>query len=348
MRRIAADTGGNPLAVRELGARLTASQLLGQAPLPHPLPVGRQIEEQYRGQVQSLPEDTRTFLLTAAADTTGDTALLLRAGRMLGFDRGSASPAEDADMVVVEPSTSFRHPLIRSAVYNLADHPERRRVHQALAEATDAEADPDRRAWHRAVAASGVDEDVADDLERAAGRCGPPGRSRGCGELSYESGAAVRRSCDPSVPLAGRGRRGDRGGQPCTRPGVARPGAARLTSPLELARAQAIEGGALMWLGQPARAPATLLEAAESLRPYDLAAARGMVLETMRAAVFAGRYAIDADLTAVARAALAMPLPPATSPNVDDLLLDGLATWIVGEYSLAAPLLRRGTRDPDD
>ena len=78
-----------------------------------------------------------------------------------------------------------------------------------------------------------------------------------------------------------------------------------------------------MWLGQPARAPATLLEAAESLRPYDLAAARGMVLETMRAAVFAGRYAIDADLTAVARAALAMPLPPATSPNVDDLLLDG-------------------------
>ena len=83
-RRIATDTGGNPLAVRELGARVTASQLLGQAPLPHPLPVGRQIEEQYRGQVQSLPEDTRTFLLTAAADTTGDTALVLR-GPDAGF-----------------------------------------------------------------------------------------------------------------------------------------------------------------------------------------------------------------------------------------------------------------------
>ena len=339
-RQIAVATGGNPLATLEIGARLTTVQLAGRAPLPHQLPVGRQIEEQFIGQVRALPDHTQTLLLTAAADTTGDPALVLRAGRTLGFDRTSASPAEDADMIVLEPRISFRHPLIRSAVYDLAGDADRRRVHQALADVTDATADPDRRAWHRAVAASGFDEDIADELERAAGRAGRRGGRAAAASFLTR---AAQLSGDPATRasrLLAAAEEEIAAGNPARGQTLVDQARPELASPLELARAQAIQGGALMWLGQPARAPATLLEAAESLRPYDLAAARGMVLETMRAAVFAGRYAIDADITAVARAALAMPLPPDTAPGVDDLLLDGIAGWNVGEYSVAAPLLR--------
>jgi DNA-binding CsgD family transcriptional regulator len=340
-RQVATATGGNPLAVRELATRLTPLQLLGQAPLPHPLPVGRQIEEQFHGQVQALPEDTRTFLLTAAADPTGDTALVLRAGRTLGFDRGAASPAEEADLLVVEPRISFRHPLIRSAVYDLVDDFARRRVHRALAEATDAEADPDRRAWHRAVAVSGVDEDIARDLERAADRAR---RRGGCATAAAFLIRAAQLSDDAATRtsrLLAAAEEEIAAGDPAHAQVLVAEAQSDLTSPLDLARARAIQGVALTWLGQAARVPAALLEAAEAFRPYDLAAARGIVFDAMPAALQAGRYAIDADITAVARAALAMPLPPDAVPGVDDLLLDGIARWNVGQYSVAAPLLRR-------
>jgi DNA-binding CsgD family transcriptional regulator len=339
-RHIAVETGGNPLAVLELGARLTALQLTGQAPLPHPLPVGRQIEAQFSGQIQALPEDTQTFLLTAAADTTGDTTLLLRAGRALGFDRGAASPAVDAGMIVVEPRTTFRHPLIRSAVYDLARDAERRRVHEALAEATDAHADPDRRAWHRAVAASGVDDDIARDLEQAAGRAR---RRGGCATAASFLIRSAQLSGDPAERvsrLLAAAEEELAAGDPSRSQVLLAEAQPDIASPLDVARAQAIQGGALLWLGQPAHAPATLLEAAQSLRPYDVIAARGIVLEAMRAAVYVGRYAIDADIISVCRAALAMPLPPDATSGVDDLLFDGIASWLVGEYRMAAPLLR--------
>ena len=225
-RQIAVATGGNPLATLEIGARLTTVQLAGRAPLPHQLPVGRQIEEQFIGQVRALPDHTQTLLLTAAADTTGDPALVLRAGRTLGFDRTSVSPAEDADMIVLEPRISFRHPLIRSAVYDLAGDADRRRVHQALADVTDATADPDRRAWHRAVAASGFDEDVADELERAAGRAGRRGGRAAAASFLTR---AAQLSGDPATRasrLLAVAEEEIAAGNPA-RPDVARPGAAR-------------------------------------------------------------------------------------------------------------------------
>src|SRR5258705_12237893 len=169
-QRIVAETRGNPLALIEIGHGLAPEQLAGEAPLPEPLPLGRRLEQRYLQEIRGLPADTQTLLLAAAADPTGDAALLWRAGRQLRFTAAAAAPAEAGRLIGIRDRLEFRHPLIRSAVYYGAPLAERQRVHTALAAATDPAADPDRRAWHLAVAASGLDETVAAELEQAGDR----------------------------------------------------------------------------------------------------------------------------------------------------------------------------------
>ena len=169
-QRIVAETRGNPLALIEIGQGLEPGQLTGSAPLPEPLPLGRQLEQRYLQEIRGLPPDTQTLLLAAAADPTGDPDLLWRAGPQLGFTAAAAAPAEARRLVEIRDRIEFRHPLIRSAVFYGAPLAGRQQVHAALAAATDPAADPDRRAWHLAMAASGLDEAVAAELERAGDR----------------------------------------------------------------------------------------------------------------------------------------------------------------------------------
>jgi hypothetical protein len=168
--RILAETQGNPLALLELPRGLSPAQLAGGFGLTGAQAVPGRIEESYRRRLEALPADTRLLLLVAAAEPVGDHALVWRAAGRLGIPASTAAAAEADGLVEIGTRVRFRHPLVRSAVYRSAGVPERRAVHLALAEVTDRDRDPDRRAWHLAAAAAGPDEQVAAELERSAGR----------------------------------------------------------------------------------------------------------------------------------------------------------------------------------
>jgi DNA-binding CsgD family transcriptional regulator len=342
--RVTAETGGNPLALLELSAGLDATELGHQVSIPQPLPLGRRLEERFRAQVRSLPPDTQALLLAAAADTSGDPALVFSTGSELGFDSAAAAPAEAVGILVVGSRVAFRHPLIRSAVYYGATLQQRRRTHDALASATDAERDPDRRAWHRAVAAEGPDENLAQELQRAAVRAKNRG---GCAAAASFLSRAAQLTPDPDRRATRRLAAAEEelaAGAPAHAQPLLDQATPELTSPADQARAKALQGELLNSTRTATdavpRAAATLLEAARTMRAYDVQAARGLLLRAMEASVNAGQFAEGASVADVAHAALDMPLSSGDTPSADDLLLDGNAALYSGDFAGAVPRLR--------
>jgi hypothetical protein len=166
--RIIAEAHGNPLALLELPHALTDAEWSGYG--RHGTPLASRIEREFRNRLEPLDSDVRRFLLLAAAEPLGDSALLWRAVDQLGLERRAGAAAEASGLIEVGTRVRFRHPLVRSAAYRSMPADERMAVHHALAEVTDPAIDPDRRAWHRRRAASGPDEEVAAELEAAADR----------------------------------------------------------------------------------------------------------------------------------------------------------------------------------
>lgn len=189
--RFAEETGGNPLALIDLAREFTAQQLTDTSLAVGPVPIGLRLESTYLRAVEALPADTRRWLGIAAAESTGDPGLIDEAARRLGVAPAAAAPAERAGLAAVREGVRFRHPLVRAAVYGAMPAAERRAVHAALREVADDRGRPDLAVWHAAAAASGVDEPVADRMERAAdaagGRGGTASRARllaGAAELT--------------------------------------------------------------------------------------------------------------------------------------------------------------------
>ncbi len=168
--RFVAETRGNPLALLELSLELTPAEIAGGFGLPDARPLSSRIEEGFARRLRPLPAETRRLLLAAAAEPIGDVTLLWRAADRLGIGTEAASVAEEAGLIEIGTRVRFRHPLVRSASYRSESHQDRQEVHRALADVTDPDVDPDRRAWHLAHATQGPDEDVASELERSAGR----------------------------------------------------------------------------------------------------------------------------------------------------------------------------------
>jgi DNA-binding CsgD family transcriptional regulator len=338
--RIVAETGGNPLALLELPRGLTPAQLAGGFGLPDALPISGRIEESFRRRLDPLPAGTRRLLLVAAAEPLGEPVLLWRAAKRLGVGVEDAAPAEAAGLVEFGARVRFRHPLVRSAVYRAASFSERRRAHGVLAEVTDPEVDPDRRAWHRAHATPGPEEDVAGELERSAGRAQARG---GLAAAAAFLELATRLTPEP----ARRAQRALAAAQASH--GAGAPDAAlRLLAtaqdgPLdELQRARAdVLGAQIAFVVSRGRdAPPLLLKAAKRLEPLDVTLARETYLDALSATLVAGRLASRGGVLEVAKAA--RDVPPASEPSrAADLLLDGLAVLIVEGYAAGAPILKR-------
>jgi DNA-binding CsgD family transcriptional regulator/tetratricopeptide (TPR) repeat protein len=339
--RIVLETRGNPLALLELPRGLTPAQLAGGFGLPAAMPVSTRIEESFTRRLTVLPSDARRLLLVAAADPTGDPGLVWRAAKQLGVSASAAETVESEDLVTFGASVMFRHPLVRSAVYRVSEPTERRDVHRALAEATDAQTDPDRRAWHRAQAASMPDEEVAAELERGAVRA----QARG----GFAAAAAfLERAAALTPEPSHRAQRALSAAQTMYRAG-ALDDALRLLASVEPGVLGDLERAHIALLRAEIRfvsthgsdAPPLLLDAARRLGGLDPALARATYLEALSAAMFAGSLAPPGGHSLdVAQAAKAAPPPPGP-PRGSDLLLDGLVALFTQGYEAGVPILRQ-------
>jgi DNA-binding CsgD family transcriptional regulator/tetratricopeptide (TPR) repeat protein len=338
--RILAETAGNPLAILELPRGLTAAELAGGFGLPNLMPLSTRIEQSFLRRLASLPAPTRLLLLVAAAEPVADVPLLWRAAEHLGLTPDTAGPAEQAGLVQFGVRVRFRHPLVRSAVYRAAAAQDRRTAHAALAEATDPDVDPDRRAWHRAHAAAGLDEAIAADLERSADRARRRGgvaaaaafleraaaltpdpaqraaRALAAAQAKLEAGAPDE--AETLLASAEMGPRDD----------LRRARIARLRAQIDFARRRGSED------------PQALLDAARQLASLEPDLARETYLEAMAAAIFAGRLAGRAGLGEVAQAARA-DLQPTAAPGPTEQLVSGLSIRFTDGYAAGLAPLRQ-------
>ena len=339
--RIIAETRGNPLALLELPRGLTARQLAGGFGLVEAQGLTGRIEESFVRRVETLSDDARRLLLIAAAEPVGDPLLLLAASGRLGI-AVSAVDAETDGLLALGERVTFRHPLVRSAVYGTATREQRREVHLALAEATDGSVDPDRRAWHLATAAAGPEESVAEALEQSAGRAQARGGLAAAAAFLHRS---VVLSADPKQRV----RRAIAAAQASLYAGMFESGlellavvATSMPDELQMAQVELLKGQIAFASNMGTAAPPLLLKAAKRLEPLDPELARETYLDAWGAALFAGRFASAGSLVEVSRAATSAPRP-SRSLRPSDLLLDGLTTLVTEGRAAAAPLLERAT-----
>ena len=350
--RIIAETGGNPLGLLELARGMSDAELGGGfaeeaggfAGLPRATRPGQlqtRLQDHYLRRVQVLPEPAQQLMLLAAADPTGDATLLWRAARTLGLGPQAAAAAGAEQLMDIGSRVRFRHPLVRSAAYVAGSPEDRRAAHLTLAEATDTQADPERRVWHLAAAATGPDEEVAGALEQAAEK------------IQTRAGLAASAAfLQRSVTLTAEpGRRADRAltaalaqlhaGAFDVALGLLAQAEADAVDDLQRARVEMLRGQ-VEWASVAGRdAPVLLLQAARRLEALDAGLARETYLYAWVASSLAGPLAEPGGLLReVSLAARASP-PPAGDPRPCDLLLDGLATMVTHGHSAAEPTLRR-------
>jgi DNA-binding CsgD family transcriptional regulator len=337
--RIVAETRGNPLALVELPRGLSAAELAGGFAVRNAPQLSSRIEESFLRRLEELPDETQPLVLLAAAEPAGDPALVWRAAEQLRLHVDAEHHAEAAGLLEIGARVRFRHPLVRSGVYRSATPADRRQVHWALAEATDPELDPDRRAWHRAQATTRPDEDVAAELERSAGRAQARGGLTAAAafleravELTVEPGCRAQRALAAAhaAHLAGR-------------PDAAeRLLATAQVGPLDElghGRMEVLRAQTAYAQKRGSEAPSLLLKAAKRLEPLDVRLARDTYLDALATSMFVGRMPRGAGPSDVARAALSAP--NLARPRAADVLLDGFATRLTAGYGAGAPILKR-------
>ncbi|MFI5592421.1 AAA family ATPase [Amycolatopsis sp. NPDC051758] len=333
--RLVAEAQGSPLALLEL------PRAGGFVP-PDGSSVPSRVERGFQDRLTGLSDQARTLLTVASADPTGDPSLLWTAAGHLGLDLTLAgAEATGTGLAEFGHRVRFCHPLARSAVYRAAPAAERRLAHDALAESTDPQVAPDRRAWHRAQASASPDDDIAAELERCASRA----RARG-------GVAAAAGFLERSVALSlAPGRRIERtlaAGQANLDAGLTDV-ALELLSTLKTAeltefqhaRVDLLRGRAAFTQHRDNAGPVLMTRAASRLSTLDPPRARDCFLDAFEMSLLVGRGGgVIHQVVTAARSA-------APTSDVPDLL-DALLELVTSGYSTATPLLRHILHGDDE
>ncbi|WFB88561.1 MULTISPECIES: LuxR family transcriptional regulator [Streptomyces] len=347
--QLLAEARGNPLALREIPRALGPTELAGAFTGSGTMPLTTRIEQSLLTQFASLSRSARRLMLLAATEPTGDPQLLWQAARRLSLGSEELEMAERAEVLTVGTRVEFRHPLVRSAVYGAAGAEERRRVHAVLAEVTNAEDDPDRRAWHRGQATLEPDETVAAELDRSAERARQRGGAATAAAFHERAAALSPIPRDRAKRMLAAARARHEAGAP--------EAATALINHVRVNQLDPRDEAALFQLGAQVEFALTrdhsaayrLLDAARHLSRLDPESARSAYHEALFVAIFIGGLTEDDhDGPAHSRrprwADLGQAVLDATdedSPHPVDLLLRGQALVAVGERISAVPVLRQ-------
>jgi DNA-binding NarL/FixJ family response regulator len=340
------NTGGNPLALIETLDALTAEQLQGSAALPDRPEVGSALHQALLSRVDRLPASATALLLVAAAEDTGDLGCVMRACRTLSIDDDALATAELGGIVsITDGRIAFRHPMMRSTIYQNAPFGKRREAHLAIADCLAA--DDDRRAWHRASAVVGQDDVVADELETVATRA----HQRG-GHAA--ASVAWQRASDLTSDTAQAGRRMVAAAAEAWAAGQPQRCAGLLQRADPLANEPAVRTDLehMRWLvesavGDRRIAFQGMLAAATAISELDLSKSTQLVID-------AGHLAwADADLAGMTE--IARRLTDVTVPNSDPLAFNinvmlGLGSVLSGDTAHGLPIVRAAitSADPND
>jgi DNA-binding CsgD family transcriptional regulator len=352
--RIVAESRGNALAILELAETVTSAEVGFGFGTPASMPLASRMEQGFLRRIGPLPTDTRQLLLTAALEPVGDVPLLWRAAALQGIGHDRAAPAVAAGLVEIGTRVRFRHPLVRSALCRAADHGDLRAAHDALAEATDPDADPARRAWHRSFAVPGPDEEVAAELERSADRASARGGLIAAAAFLQRSAELTLVPADRAGRLLAAAQAMQQAGAPEAAVNVLNVAEAGPLDQLQRARLAVVRGQIAFTSEDGRHAPGLLLAAAQRMTRLDATLARDTYLDALTAALFVGRLADGAGVLEVAEAAEAATRDTlAGSTRAPDLLLRGLALTITDSHAAGAPLVKRalaafGTADVPD
>jgi tetratricopeptide (TPR) repeat protein len=338
--RLVAESRGNPLALVELLGGRSSSDLAGGFGWPDVVSLSGRIEESFLRRLEALPEETQLFLLVAAAEPGGDPGLLWRAAGRLGLSREAGAYAESAGLLEIGVWVRFQHPLARSAVYRTASLTDRQRAHRALAEVTGPDVDPERRAWHRAQAASSLDEEVAAELERSAGRAQRRGGPAAAAAFLERSVGLTRDPGRRARRALGAAQAKQQAGEFDAALALLAVATAGPQDDVERARVDMLRAQIAFASSRGSEAAPLLLSAAKRLEPLDARLARDTYLDALSAAQFPGRLAGQVGVSEVAQAALAAP-PPSGPPRSADLLLEALTKRFTDGYAAAAPVSKR-------
>jgi DNA-binding CsgD family transcriptional regulator/tetratricopeptide (TPR) repeat protein len=334
-----AETRGNPLALLELAHGISLAKGAAGYGFPDAVPLTATIEASFERQVHALPVDARRLIQLAAAEPLGDPVLLWNAAERLGIAPDGATPAAESRLLEFGRRVRFRHPLVRSAAYRSTSFQERHSIHRALAEVTDPEVDPDRRAWHLALATSAPDEDVAAELERSADRAQARG---GFAAAAAFLDRAAELTLD-AMSLADRTLAAAHANLQAGAPDEAlRLLTAAQAGPLDELQGARVDllQAEIAALSRGSDGPPLLLRAAKRLEALDPELARETYREAFAATLFVGRLATGAGVVEAAEATRAAP-PPRRRRRAADLLLDGLTLAVTEDLPSAAPILKQ-------